>query len=104
MSCERADLQFSSGRWKRSFAQTPITSQTKASQLKIPSVVSAYEPKQLEALGYKFVESDLPPIVRDWCVGNSVLCLIEGEFSYSDLAVWKQLQRLLVPERVRGQL
>jgi hypothetical protein len=36
--------------------------------------------KQLEALGYTFVESDLPTIVRDWCVGDSVLCLVRGEF------------------------
>jgi len=40
--------------------------------------------ERIEALGYKFVESDLPPIVRDWCVGDEVLCLVEGEFEYSD--------------------
>jgi hypothetical protein len=34
--------------------------------------------KQLEALGYSFVESDLPAIVREWCVGDSVLCLVRG--------------------------
>ena len=43
-----------------------------------------HESGQLEALGYTFVESDLPPIVRDWCVGDSVLCLISGEFDYFD--------------------
>ena len=48
--------------------------------------------KQLEALGYKFVESDLPPIVRDWCVGDSVLCLIQGEFDYFDNEAWRKLK------------
>ena len=48
--------------------------------------------KQLEALGYMFVESDLPPIVRDWCVGDSVLCLVEGEFQYMDREAWKRLK------------
>ena len=38
----------------------------------------------LEALGYTFVESNLPPIARDWCVGDSLLCLIEREFEYFD--------------------
>ena len=60
--------------------------------------------ERIEALGYEFVESDLPPIVRDWCVDDTVLCLIEGEFSYSDLEVWKQLQpfpRERVLERYR---
>jgi len=35
---------------------------------------------QLEALGHTFIGSDLPPIVQDWCVGDSVLSLVEGEF------------------------
>lgn len=48
--------------------------------------------EKIEALGYTFVESDLPPIVRDWCVGDSVLCLIEGEFDYSQREAWKQLK------------
>lgn len=39
--------------------------------------------KQVEALGYTFVEKDLPLIVKDWCVGDEILCLIEGEFPYS---------------------
>ena len=30
--------------------------------------------EQLEALGYTFVESDLPPIVREWSIGDAVLC------------------------------
>lgn len=48
--------------------------------------------EKVEALGYTFVESDLPPIVRDWCVGDSVLCLIEGEFDYSYREAWKKLK------------
>lgn len=47
---------------------------------------------QLEALGYKFVELDLPPMVRDWCAGDSVLCLVEGRVKYSDRELWKQLK------------
>ena len=39
--------------------------------------------KQVEGLGYTFVEKDLPLIVKDWCVGDEVLCLVEGEFPYS---------------------
>ena len=39
--------------------------------------------KQVEALGYTFVEKDLPLIVKDWCVGDEILCLVEGEFPYS---------------------
>jgi hypothetical protein len=45
--------------------------------------------KQLETLGYSFVESDLPAIVREWCVGDSVLCLVRGEFDYFENEVWK---------------
>lgn len=48
--------------------------------------------EQIEALGYSLAQSDLPPIVRDWCVGDSVLCLVQGEFEYSDREVWKQLR------------
>jgi hypothetical protein len=48
--------------------------------------------ERIEALGHTHVESDLPRIVRDWCVGDSVLCLVEGEFQYMDREVWKQLR------------
>ena len=48
--------------------------------------------QQIEALGYTVVESDLPPIVRDWCIGDEVLCLVEGEFQYMDLEAWRQLK------------
>jgi len=48
--------------------------------------------EKVEALGYTFVESELPPVVRDWCVGDSVLCLIEGEFEYFDREVWNKLK------------
>ncbi len=51
--------------------------------------------KQLEALGHTHVESDLPPIVRDWCIGDWILCLVEGEFQYMDREVWKQLKPFL---------
>lgn len=44
--------------------------------------------KQLEALGYSFIESDLPAIVREWCVGNSVL-FGRGEFDYFENEAWK---------------
>ena len=46
----------------------------------------------LEARGYKFVESDLPSIVRNWCVGDSILCLTQGEFEYFDNEVWRKLK------------
>ena len=48
--------------------------------------------ERIAALGHTHVESDLPPIVRDWCVGDLILCLVEGEFDYMDLEAWKQLQ------------
>jgi hypothetical protein len=36
--------------------------------------------KIIEERGYKFVENrSLPPVVRDWCIGNKILCLIAGE-------------------------
>ena len=50
--------------------------------------------ERIEALGHTHLESDLPPIVRDWCVGDEVLYLVEGEFEYSDLDAWKQLKPL----------
>jgi hypothetical protein len=31
--------------------------------------------QELEALGHRFIESDLPPIVCEWRVGDDVLCL-----------------------------
>ena len=43
-----------------------------------------YERIPLEALGYTFVESDLPPIVREWSVGDAVLCATLSELEYSD--------------------
>jgi len=30
--------------------------------------------------------------VRDWCVGDKILCLVEGEFDYSEPDVWKKLK------------
>ena len=57
---------------------------------------------QLEALGYTFFESDLPPIVRDWCVGDSVLCLMAGEFDYMDHQAWKQLKPFPVERVLEG--
>lgn len=64
---------------------------------------------KLEALGYTFVESDLPPLVRDWCIGDSVLCLVEGEFDFFDYDAWKRLkpypiERVLAGHRVSGGL
>ena len=50
--------------------------------------------KQVEALGYTFVEKDLPSIVKDWCVGDEILCLIEGEFPYSTVAAIEVSQHL----------
>lgn len=48
--------------------------------------------ERIEALGHKHVVSDLPPIVRDWCIGVSVLCLVDGEFDYMDRDAWKLLK------------
>lgn len=47
--------------------------------------------EKLEVLGCTFVESDLPPIVREWCIGDSVLCLVSGEFDYFE-ECWKKLK------------
>jgi hypothetical protein len=65
--------------------------------------------KHLESLGYTFIESDLPPIVRDWCVGDSVLCATLAEFDYSDNEAWKKLkpypiERVLVNYWIFGGL
>lgn len=59
--------------------------------------------ERIEALGHTRVESDLPPIVRDWCVGDSVLCLVQGEYQYMDREVWKQFQPF-TRERVSGRV
>ena len=48
--------------------------------------------QQLEALGYTLAESDLPPIVCEWRVGDAVLCATLGEFDYSDNEAWKKLK------------
>ena len=58
--------------------------------------------KQLEALGYTFVESDLPAIVREWCVGDSVLCLVRGEFDYFENEEWKRLQAFPIERVMAG--
>ena len=58
--------------------------------------------KQLEALGYTFVESDLPAIVREWCVGDSVLCLVRGEFDYFENEVWKRLKPFPIERVMAG--
>jgi hypothetical protein len=51
----------------------------------------------IESLGYSFVENpDLPSIVRNWCIGDSILCLIEGEFPYSS-GEWKDVSGFLKP-------
>lgn len=52
--------------------------------------------QELEALGYTFVESELPPIVREWCVGDSVLCATLSEFDHSDNEAWKKLNHFLL--------
>lgn len=62
--------------------------------------------EQLEALGYTFVKSDLPPIVREWSVGDAVLCATLSEFDYSDHEAWKKLNHTRLNEcfRVIGSL
>ena len=51
----------------------------------------------IKRLGYSFVERpDLPGIVKNWCVGDSILCLIEGEFPYSS-GEWKDVTTFLKP-------
>jgi hypothetical protein len=53
--------------------------------------------KQVEALGYTFVESpDLPPIVRDWCVGDSILCVLQSEMPAFVLN-WDEVKAQLKP-------
>ena len=58
--------------------------------------------RQLEALGYTFVESDLPAIVREWCIGDSVLCLIRGEFEYFDDEARKKLKPFPIERVMAG--
>lgn len=57
---------------------------------------------QIEALGYTQQTSDLPAIVRDWCVGDSVLCLTFGEFDYLDHQAWKKLKPFPVERVLAG--
>jgi hypothetical protein len=47
---------------------------------------------QLEALGHTHVQKELPAIVRDWCVGDSILCLVQGEFDYVASEAWRKLR------------
>ena len=47
---------------------------------------------QLEAFGYTFVESDLPPIVREWSVRWCSAVRPLNEFDYSDNEAWKKLK------------
>jgi len=58
--------------------------------------------KQLEALDYTFVESDLPAIVRAWCGGDSVLCLVRGDFDYFENEVWKRLKSFPIERVMAG--
>ena len=58
--------------------------------------------KELEALGYVFVESDLPAIVREWCVGDSVLCLVRGECDYFENEVRKRLKPFPIEREMAG--
>ncbi len=58
--------------------------------------------KKVKELGYQFVESDLPAIVRDWCVGDSILCLIQGEFPYRSWEAWKLVKPVPVERVMRG--
>ena len=58
--------------------------------------------QQLEALGYSFAQSDLPPIVREWCVGDAVLCLVSGEFDYFDNECWRKLKPFPAEKVLRG--
>lgn len=57
-------------------------------------MLSRMSRKQLEALGYTLVESDLPAIVREWCVGDSALCLVREEFDYIENEISKRLKPL----------
>jgi hypothetical protein len=85
---------------KRSFATKFWTDEN------LSVMLSRMSRKQLEALGYTFVESDLPAIVREWCVGDSVLCLVRGEFDYFENEVWKRLKPFPIEEcwRATGSL
>lgn len=55
-------------------------------------MLDAMSREQLEALGYTFIESDLPPIVREWSIGDAILCATLSEFDYSDHESWKKLR------------
>jgi hypothetical protein len=48
--------------------------------------------KHVEELGYTFVEKDLPPIIKEWCISDSILCLIENEFPYKSTEAVKMLK------------
>jgi hypothetical protein len=53
--------------------------------------------EHVEALGYTFVENnELPFIVRDWCVGDSILCTLEPEFP-PHVEDWNAVRKKLKP-------
>lgn len=53
--------------------------------------------REVEALGYTFVENpDLPLVVRDWCVGDSILCILQSELP-AFVTDWKEVMAKLKP-------
>jgi hypothetical protein len=58
--------------------------------------------KIVEERGYGFVENpSLPAVVRDWSIGNNILCLIAGQFAeYEELK--EQLRPIPTAQVLKG--
>ena len=55
-------------------------------------MLDAMSREQLEAAWLHVCKSDLPPIVREWSIGDAVLCATFSEFDYFDSEAWKKLK------------
>jgi hypothetical protein len=58
--------------------------------------------QQIEELSYSHVENSLPPLLNDWCIGDEILCLIQGEFPYVSTEAMKMLTPIPIERVLEG--
>jgi len=58
--------------------------------------------KQIEELGYTHVENGLPSFLNDWCIGDEILCLVQGEFPYVSTEAAKMLKPIPIERVLKG--
>jgi hypothetical protein len=58
--------------------------------------------KQIEALGYTHAENSLLPFLNDWCIGDEILCLVQGEFPYVSTEGVKLLKPIPIERVLEG--